>query len=428
MFAIVNYFIKNKLAKEVFWSFSTKGVSFLLYLSLNIYLARTLKVEKYGMWSFFYSIFTIILFFSCFGISSSAQKYIAQYSGTEKLSVVLKNSLKLGLIFNLAFAFLLFFIHNFLANLIGRPEFATLFLFSSVLILSAGFLELLKNIFIGLHRIRFNFIIALIEFGLKLILTIVFLNFSLKLLSVLSSFVGATTISFTIGVYLLYKNFYNKSMLPEKEDFTKDILKYSLPLFVVGINYLVLTEIDTVMLGLLSTDREVGIYAVAKQIAGNLPHISLAMAMGVMPVFAKLNKENKKELERLFHSLLKRNFYIFLPIAVTLLFFSGFFIPFIFGIKYLPSVLPLRILTLYVICLSFLVFFDAFLNYQQLVRKRVVNMSISMAINIILNIFLIPKYGAVGTAIATAVSQIPCTILNWREVRKQFSCELLTSK
>jgi O-antigen/teichoic acid export membrane protein len=41
-----------------------------------------------------------------------------------------------------------------------------------------------------------------------------------------------------------------------------------------------------------------------------------------------------------------------------------------------------------------------------------------MALNIILNILLIPKYGAIGASIATSIAYTPYVILNWLEVRK----------
>ncbi|MFC1480540.1 flippase [Candidatus Omnitrophota bacterium] len=412
--------IKNKFAKETFWSFLTKGVAFLLYFSLNVYLARALRVDEYGAWSFFYSAFTIILVLSYFGINSSAQKYVAQYSGTDSLNNVLKSSAKLRLVFSLAFALLLFLLHRPLARLIGRPDFAQLFLFSAPLILFAGFVELIKNIFMGLHRIKYNFIVSSTEFGLKLLLAVLLLNISFRLTSVLNSFTVAAVITSAVGFYLLYKKFYSKNSSSVGEGFTGEIFRYSLPLFVVGIGFLIATEIDTFMLGLLNTDRQVGIYAVAKQVTGKLPHISLAIAMGTMPVFAKLTRENKSELQKMFYFLLRTNVAIFFSIAAFILLFSRSFIPFIFGAEYMDSVLPLKILTVYLISTSLLISFGAFLNYQGLAWRRARNLSFSMVLNVILNFLLIPRYGALGAASATAVAYLPNVILNWMEVRKAF--------
>lgn len=412
---------KNKLFKETSWSFAAKGTAFLLFFLLNVYLARTLGVEKFGTWSFFFSMLTIVLLFSYFGINASARKYVAQYNKTRELNNVLKSSIKLRLIFSLVFTILLLLIHKPLAITIGRPEFASLFLLSAPLVLLAGLVEFLKDAFMGLHRIKYNFIVNLLEYGLKLLLVVILLTFSLELFNIINSFIIASFITSLIGLYLLYTNFYKKNKSHGKNDFTIEILRYSIPLFFISVGFLIATEVDTLMLGLLTTDAEVGIYAVAKQIIIKLPHISLAIAMGTMPVFAKLNKDNKEELKKLFYKLLKTNALIFSTIALGIVFFSWFFVPLIFGIEYSASVLPLQILTVYLVCFSFSVFLSSFLDYRGLAQKRAINLSITMVLNIILNFILIPTYGAIGAAAATSISYLPYILLNYIEVKKSLN-------
>ena len=175
------WYLKNKLYKESFWSFTAKGTAFLLYLLINVYLARTLGVERFGTWSFFFSTLTIIILLSYFGINRSARKYVAQYNKTSELSNILKSSVKLRLIFSLIFTIIIILVHKPLAILIGKPEFEHLFLLSAPLIMLSGLVEFLKNIFMGLHRIIYNFIINLLEYGLKMILVITCLTVSLDL-------------------------------------------------------------------------------------------------------------------------------------------------------------------------------------------------------------------------------------------------------
>jgi O-antigen/teichoic acid export membrane protein len=101
-----------------------------------------------------------------------------------------------------------------------------------------------------------------------------------------------------------------------------------------------------------------------------------------------------------------------------ILLFSGFLIPLIFGAKYAGAVFPLQILTIFLVSRSFLIFLNQFLDYQGLAKKRFFNSLISMVLNIILNMLLIPKYGAVGASIATSIAYTPYVILNWLEVQK----------
>lgn len=417
-------FKKNKIFRETFWAFMTQGSTFLLYFSINVYLARALGIEKFGIWSFFFSIFTIILLLPNAGINNSIKKYVAQYNKTEKINAVLKSSVKLRFISSLIFIVLFFLIHKQLAEFINRPEFASLFLFSIPLILLSTFLEFLKKVFIGLHKIKYNFIINLLEYGLKLLLVVLFLTVSLELLDIINAFTVAVFVASVAGSYFLYKDFYLKNKTNGKEDFTKDILKYSLPLFFASIGFLAATEIDILMLGLLATNTEVGIYSIAKQVIAKLPHISIIIVMGTMPMFAKLNKNNKRELKKLFYKLLKINATLLFVMVSVILLFSGVFVPLIFGLEYTASVLPLQILTIYLVCFSTTMFFGSFLDYQGLAKKRAINLSISVVLNIFLNLILIPTYGAIGAAIGTSVSYLPYVLLNWLEVKKVLKKEI----
>lgn len=409
---------KNKLIKETFWGFAAKGISFILLMTLNVYLARILGVEDFGIWSFLFSIISAIFLISNFGINSSG-KFIAQYNNTEELKNVLNNSLKFRLLLSSIFALSIFIFSKTISDLVGHPEFEILFQYSAPLVFSMGFLEYLKTAFMGLHRIKYNFIVSVLEFGFKFIFVIVLFQFSSGLISIVNAFSLASFLAVLIGLGLLYFKFYIKTS-GSKKNITSisDIFKYGIPLFFTSLGSVIATEIDTIMLGLYSTNYEVGIYAVGKNIVNILPQISLAIAMGTMPVFAKIDRNNKAELKELFYRIMKINTWLMVIITLGILLLSGFLIPLIFGVKYAQAVLPLQILTLFLVNRSFLIFLNQFLDYQGLAKKRLFNSLISMVLNIVLNMLLIPRYGALGASIATSIAYTPYVILNWLEVRK----------
>ncbi|MCQ1536893.1 flippase [Methanosarcina sp. KYL-1] len=409
---------KNKMFKETMWSFATKGMAFGLYFMLNIYLARNLGVEKFGTWSLFFSILSIILLISYFGINASAMKFIAQYNNTDKLYSVLKSSFKIRIVLSFGFTLLFFLTYKPLLTFIDRQDLEFLLLISTPLIFLCGLVEFLKSVFIGLHRVKYNFIITSLEYGLKFGIVVLYTNLAMSFTGIINSYLIATFITSLFGIFILYNNFFLHTSNKTDYNLSTEIFRYGIPLFFVSIGFLVATEIDTIMLGLLSTDGEVGVYAVAKQIVIKIPQISMAIEMGTMPIFAKLNQDNKKNLKRIFDKLVRANAAVMFFIIIGLLMFSGILIPLIFGPEYTGSILPLRILTLYLGCVSICVFFNSFLNYQGLAKKRAINFSIAIVLNIILNYLLIPSYGAVGASIATSISYIPYFVLNWIEVNR----------
>lgn len=408
---------ENKLLKETTWSFLAKGSASICFVALNILLARLLGLEKFGVWSFFYSIISIIALISYFGLNASSRKYIAQYNDTNELADVLKTSLRLRIIFSFCFSTFLLIAYKPLASLFGRPELDFLFLAAVPFVFFSGLVEYFKDVFQGLHRLKYNFFITTAEYSLKLLITFTVFAFTSNIVSIVYSFAFSLFAASAIGSYFFYR-FYNRVKGTTNQKFAISILKYSVPLFFVMIGFAVATEIDTVMLGYLSTNSEVGIYSVAKQLIVKLPHISFAIALGSMPVFAKLNDQNREELNKLFNRLMKTNTILFGSIGTLILATSWFFIPLLFGRQYIDSVVPLMILVVFLICYSYSIFLSYFLNYQGKATRQAINLSLTIALNVGLNFILIPNYGASGAAMATSISYGPYILLNWLEVRR----------
>lgn len=362
---------------------------------------------------------TIIFILSRFGINDSARKFIAQYNKTESLQSVLKSSLKLRVFWSFSFFILFLIIAKPLAFLLGKPELSDLLFFGTPLIFLYGSVEYFKDVFSSLHRNKYNFIINLSEHGLKLLFVILALLLSNTLIAVVFAFSGAMIISSMSGLYIFYNIFY-KDLSFSDRDFRKDILRYSYPFIIISFGFMTLTEVDTIMLGLLSTDVEVGIYAVAKQIVVKLPHLSLAIAMGTMPIFAQINKDNKEELRNTLSKILKINSLLFVAIIMGIVLLSPIFLPLIFGPDYSAAVLPLQILSTYLFFFATSIIFSYFLDYTGRAKKRAINILFTIVLNIFLNLMLIPKYGATGAAIATSISYLPYFILNWIEVKNTF--------
>lgn len=416
--------LKEKIMAETFWSLASKAAASIFFLLLNVFLARYLGPENYGSWSYFFAILNILFLISYLGINQSARKYVAEYKGTKTLIHVLKSSLKLRLAFSAIFALFIFIFHKQLAEMLGRSDFEVLFLLSVPLIFLRGFVEYFKFIFQGFHKLKYNFITTLSEHGLRFFAVIVLLPVFGSLASILFSFNIAIIITLIVGSALFYFGIYSKNNIENgnrKDDLTSEILKYSIPLLIVNVGTATAIELDTVMIGVLSTDAEVGIYSVAKQIISKLPHIAIAIGLGAMPVFAKLNSKNKEKLQSILTRLLKINGLIFFTLSALILATSWFFIPTIFGSEYSQSVAPLMILTGYLIIFSYIVILSFFLDYRGLAKKRAINMTISVLLNILLNLLLIPKLGAIGASISTTFAYIPYLVLNWYEVKKEMA-------
>ena len=421
---IRNFILSNKLIKETLWSFIAKGVAFVFFYIFIIFLARSLGVELFGKWSFFYSILTIIFVISYFGVNPSAKIFLARSKDKNEISYNIFSSLKLRLIISFFFIIICGIVFTLIpASIIGDLRY--LFILALPFIFLKALVEYLRHVFQGLHRIKYQSYINLCEYGLNLLLTVILVYFMFSLKSVVLALTISTLITVIFG-FIFLKKFWNfaRNKTKEKENIKK-IFHYSLPLAFISFGFLIITEVDIVMLGWLGTPQEVGVYAAAKNFVNKLPQIAFAITMGVMPTFAKLNSENFDILKSRFKKVLKINFFIYVYISGAILLFSPFFVPLIFGAEYSNSVLPLQILSIWLFIVSFNVLFNSFLDFQKKAWRRAIHFSLTMALNIILNIIFIPILGPVGAAIATTLGYMVFVGLNGIEVRKSFSSEVI---
>lgn len=405
------------MVEQTFWSFGAKGMGFIGFYATNIFLARFLGIETFGLWSLFFSILSILLVLSRLGLGTATQRYVAQYNHTEYLKPLLCSSIWLRIVSTAVVSLCLFPLAQPLAQWLHQPLIGQLILYSVPLVFISGLVEFLKSIFTGLHALKYSFIITSSEYLLKLVLVVTLLTSFGSLDSVILAYTIALLLTCMVGYYLLD----NRFDLPGSSStirFIGELVNYSKILFIISVGFLIASEIDVIMIGLYCDDKEIGTYAGAKQLVTYLPHISVAIAAGTMAPFAKLNRINKEKLKLLFERLILINTLIFLPIILGILLFSDSIILLLLGSDYIGSSKTLVLLTPFIVAGSFLTLFGTFLDYQGLASKRAKNMVVTILLNIMLNMLLIPRYGSIGAAAATSLSYVPYALLNYIEVRK----------
>ena len=419
-----------KETKETLWSFATKLAAAVLFIVLNAYLARTLGPDLWGSWSFLLSILTIVFLLAHLGLNNAARAYAARYIGTDALHKVLRASLVLRIAASAAFTSVFLLLHEPLAEWIDRPDLAAPLRTAAPLVFLMGFSEYLKQLFTGLHRLKFHLVINVIEFGGKIVFCYLLLEAAVSLENIVTAFWLAVGLSVAAGMWV-WKRFDADPAAAGSADgggqpavepnLLAAIFRYSLPLFLISIGFLVLTEVDTLMLGLLASDFEVGQFAIAKQLANKLPQFALALSMGTMPGFARLTPENIERMRVKFRGVLRLNALAFIPGGALLILISPWLIPLVFGPDYGGAVLPLQILTVWLVMTSFNMFYNALLDYQGRATRRARNFLLTIFLTIGLNFILIPRFGAVGAAVSTTVSFIPYVVLNLLETREIFA-------
>lgn len=175
----------------------------------------------------------------------------------------------------------------------------------------------------------------------------------------------------------------------------------SLPFFFVGAVYMVNSRIDIVMLSLLSTQEAVGFYSAANELARTVQSASMYLSAAFLPALSRAYALDREELLDLSSKGLKATMLLGAPAAVGLVVVARAAIALLLGDRYAPSALPLQImgggLVLgFTLGMAGLVI-TAVDRARLLVRVHLA----ALGTNVILNLLLIPRYGVVGTSVAT---------------------------
>lgn len=269
-----------------------------------------------------------------------------------------------------------------------------------------SFSEFYKAIYIGMQKFDYVFYTGLLEFGGFFVFGIGLLAFFKSVYALEVGYIAALGLVSVLGICFLWKKQAPKDRLRnESMKMRNEILSDALPFLITSCGTLVFAEIDTFMIGALSTAEDVGAYSIAKNLVSKSTHVNYAICMATMAALAYIGVSDLERKKKLFHRLLKLN----MAVAVTItagLFFVG---PYVIVVLYKNAAAGTMIKYLSIYFFIYVVnsFFSIFLDYQGKVKIRSIIFLVSMLFNVLLNGLLIPKWGAVGAAVATCVSMMP---------------------
>ncbi|MFZ2267597.1 MAG: flippase [Azonexus sp.] len=198
------------------------------------------------------------------------------------------------------------------------------------------------------------------------------------------------------------------------------------PLVLVDGVQLVFSKADTLMLGWLGSASDVGVYAVALYgsmlIAFGLQVVNVVVA----PQFARLHaKGERASLQRLVVFSTRVSVVCALPMVLIIYFWGERLLSFFFGVSFARGAEALTILALGQLVNASMGSVALLLTMTNHERDVVKAIAISTAVNIGLNLILIPILGINGAATATAVATALWNIILWRCVHSRLGIRTL---
>lgn len=405
--------LQHAAFKNVGWVLVTKVISMLLFLVTDMMIARALGKTLYGEWAFFYAILTMFFYVYWFGINQSAKVFVSKAEVQDEQAEVIKSSFLVRVGVSIICTLAFFALSGFLATRLGYPDkypyLLNLLKVGSVIACANSFLEYAKQMNMGVKNFRNFFVCNFLEFFLTFVcVVILFLLPGRGMYSVSNGYLLGNIVAAIISTYLLVKG-----ALKAKTDkkVMKDVFSYAMPLSLLGIGGLLMMEMDTFMLGLMSTKEQIAIYAIAKSLTTKASQVNYSITCGTIQDFAVITKENVCDKWKQFKKVVWSNLICTVAICLFFLLFSKLAIYIIYGTEYEGVVLLIYVLLPYYFLTSVTNLYSNFLDFQNQANIRLISYAGSIVINLVLNWLLIPQYGAFGAAIASGIALVPYGII-----------------
>jgi O-antigen/teichoic acid export membrane protein len=423
----------KEVAKGSFWSIAGNVFFKLTSFLYAIMLARMASQDDLGLFNLSLSILTVIMVFSDLGIPGSLQRFIPYYEGKGEKGKI-KALFHSAYIIVLLVSMLVMAALWLAADAIGA-QYRNALLPGAIRMLVAyvliGNVFKLHYIYLqGRADIKSMQLVQNTQNILKLFLTAgAFYLYGASVLAISVSFVLSHVIALAISMPYISRR---SSDLPPSgrlltpvRELLGEILPFGIMISVVNSFSLAIVAADDILLGYLVPPAEalrtVAIYSYATTLAVVLTTLPLGIEAIFMPVISRLvGKGSMDDIRSAAATAQRWTLLLTIPLAIVMMVFSGDILSVLYGEAYRPGALSMSLVTFAYLMRSYASVLILTLAAMRLVRLEMKIYAVTAALNVGLNILLIPSFGMAGSAAAIVLSFGLLFALFYSYSRKEF--------
>lgn len=383
--------------KNAFSIFSTKFLILIISFFSSVLLTRLVTPQVKGLYSISTALSGTFVQFLFLGLPAAHTYFIAKKETDE--NAVVGNSLFVSF-FSFIFVLLSFFVLvllNRTSNLSFLQLLLTLFTVPFLIFKLFSY-----NFCVSISKITINNIIDFLEsffFFVEILIFVYFFQYKnadiLIAFCILNSFI-------ICALYLFYYVF----ILKVKPNISFSLLKNSIPIalgsYICCLLSFLILRVDIFMVSNLLGMAAVGFYSTAVNLIDILYIISSSVGCILFSSAAKINENEKRYIFTL--KIIGFVFVLLFFIIIFAFIVSSYFIPRLYGAEYINSIVPFKILLPGMLFWSI----EGLLGNHFAAEKSyiiiIISYSISLIMNVLLNLLLIPVYGIEGAAISSSIS------------------------
>lgn len=400
-----------KIVKESGISFLGSLIGMFLGYAWLVIITRFLTPDEFGIFTLAQAIINISLIFVLFGTPKALDRFIPYYNARGeqgKTKMLIQDILKVTLVLSIIVGIILFLSSGILSNTLFNESALSLML--KIMVLSIPLLTFIRVTsfsFIGFKELRYQVYLQQIALPLlKIILAVVIFALGYGLFGWAWMYILSLGGTVLLAFWFFRKDIVSAlSKVTEQSISFKRILSYSWPLSVNSIILIFLGQIDFLFLGAFRSSADVGVYRIYLYLVAILGLVLHSFAQIYKPVVSELvSKDKLEEVKETYKRVSKWIFNINAFGFLVILLFGPDIVTILFTKSYLVAPVALFVLAAGRFVNSSFgpegMSLEAFGN----TKLSMLNALIMLVTNLGLDFLLIPQYGILGAAIATAIS------------------------
>lgn len=207
----------------------------------------------------------------------------------------------------------------------------------------------------------------------------------------------------------------------------KNLLIIGWPFILASLAVVLYMRLDQVMLGSMVNETQLGFFSSAIKISDIFLFLPMAVSSSYLPSLIEAKKTSWELFIKKNQFFINWMMRISLVLVILVTIFSDLIIQLLFGTEYKPAsgILVIHIWSLIPIFLG--VATSHYLVIENLQKFTLYRTLIGLVFNVLLNLYLIPRYAAFGAALATTISQFMASVFSmafFKQTRILFNMQL----
>lgn len=385
-------------------------------LLIGIVLTRLLGAEQYGEYKVAVIAGEMAAGFALLGLNCAMIRFISLFASRRDSAGVwgtIQVGIGLTLLTSLLIGGGLFALASPIAQyLFHEPQLAPLLRLAGLIVPFSSITAILAESTMGFGKMQFQAgSRSIAQPVTRLALLLLFSLFGLTAAKALTAYTAGLVVSSLLLLYFLDRLFTLRRPVRTARRETGRLLRFSLPAYLSTMISTFGPSLQTILLGSLNTMATVGIFAVANQVSTASTLFNASIGTASSPIVSRLHGQgDTKQMRHFYQTTAKWMFMANLPMFLLVLFLSTPILT-IFGKEFVAGSAALTLLALANLVIAAAGVSDGVLAMTGNTPLKLVNSAVQAALSIGLCFLFIPRWGALGAAMAVLVCSIVIHLL-----------------